>query len=148
VVTLKAFRDGSYPFKAGLFSIYVNAPELSIENIKIPKFIRIGQDYEFTIDIKSKNSSGQFQPFKGFINYFLTDRNGKIVAQDTVKINMTSDLNFENAAESKYDEPVNISLNSSQTKNLEPGPSKLKLLVTTFESPKPIIREETLLARP
>lgn len=148
VVTLKAFRDGSYPFRAGQFSIYENAPELSIENVKIPKFIRIGQSLELTLDINSKNSSGKYQPFKGFISYFLTDRSGKIVAQDQIKINKTSNLNFKNVINSQDDEPIKINLHPSQTKNLEPGPSKVKLIITSFESPKPIIREETLLARP
>lgn len=148
VVTLKAFRDGSYPFKVGQFSIYDNAPWLSIENVKIPKFVRVGQAFEFAIDIKSKNSSGDFQPFKGFVNYFLTDRNGEIVAQDKIKINMTSKLNFESDVNPQTHEQIKIDLNSSQTRNLEPGPSKIKVLVTSFESPKPVIREETLLARP
>ncbi|HET6589539.1 MAG TPA: ABC transporter substrate-binding protein [Candidatus Nitrosocosmicus sp.] len=148
VVTLNAFRDGSYPFKVGKFSIYENAPELSIENVNVPKFIRIGQSFAFALDIKSKNTSGEFQPFKGFVDYFLTDRNGKVVAQDKVKINMTSMLNSENVNKSQSDRPINIYLSSNQTQSLDLGPSKLKIIVTTFESPKPVIREETLLVRP
>jgi len=43
---------------------------------------------------------------------------------------------------------VAISLNASQTKELIPGPAKIKLIVTSAESPKPLIQEKTLIARP
>lgn len=148
IVTLKAFRDGSYPFKVGQYATFGDAPELSIENVKIPKFVRIGQAFDFNMVIKLKNSSGEFQPFKGFVTYFLTDRNGKVVTQDKVNINKSSNMNHEIGTEPQFDGPIHINLNSSQTRDLDPGPSKLKLIVTAFDSPKPVIREETLLARP
>lgn len=148
VVTLNAFRDGSYPFKVGKFSTFDNPPELSVEKVKISKFIRIGQPFEFSIDLKSRNSSGHFKPFEGFITYFLTDRNGKNTIQDKIDVNESKNVNSENRIKSMPDNPVNILLNSSQTSELIPGPSKLKLIITSIDSPKPIILEETLIARP
>jgi len=48
------------------------------------------------------------------------------------------------------DEPgtAAISLNASQTQELIPGPAKIKLIITSAESPKPLIQEKTLIARP
>lgn len=148
VVTLNAFRDGSYPFKVGMFSKFDNPPIISIKNFKVPKFIKIGDPFQFMVDIESKNASGHFKPFEGLISYFLNDRNGKIVAYDQVKINGSMNKNTNISLYPKTNGPIGISINSTQTGDLIPGPSKLKLIITTFDSPKPLIREETLLVRP
>jgi peptide/nickel transport system substrate-binding protein len=151
VVTLNSFRDNTYPIKTGEYSKLENPPQLSIEKINVPKFIRIGQPFEFIIDLNVRNASQQTSQFNGIINYFITDRNNRLVIQDEVIVNdnnnNTSLSNNKTIANSQ-DEPIKISLNSSQTSELIPGPYKLKLIITTMDSPKPLIQENTLIARP
>ena len=151
VVTLNAFRDNSYPIKTGEYSEFENPPQLSIEKINVPKFIRIGQPFEFSIELNVRNASQQTSQFNGIINYFITDRNNKLVIQDELIVNdnnnNTSLSNNKTIANSQ-DEPIKIRLNSSQVSELIPGPYKLKLIITTMDSPKPLIQENTLIARP
>ena len=88
----------------------------------------------------------------GNIDYFISDRNNKIVVEGSTLINN----NFINQSSNKgqlkthLDDSgiVTISLNASQTQQLIPGPAKIKLIITSAESPKPLIQEKTLIARP
>ena len=65
-------------------------------------------------------------------------------------INNNSNNQSESKVQTKLDESgiVAVSLNASQTQELIPGPAKMKLIITTTESPKPLIQEMTLIARP
>ncbi len=151
IVTLNAFRDNTYPIKTGEYSRFEYPPQLSIEKLNVPKFIRIGQPFEFSLDLNVRNESKQTDPFSGVISYFITDRNNRLVVQDELTVsgknNLTGLPNSMNITNSP-DMPINIRLNSSQISELIPGPSKLKLIITSTESPKPIIQESTLIARP
>ena len=151
VVTLKAFRDDTYPIKTGQYSKFTSSPELKVQKIDVPKFIRIGQQFDFTLELSINNATNDSNPFSGSIDYFLTDRNNKLVIADELEIiddqnpkslikNTLVDNNATNA--------IDIHLNSTQTSELIPGPSKLKLIITTQDSPKPTIHESTLIARP
>ena len=151
VVTLKAFRDDTYPIKTGQYSKFTSPPELRVQKIDVPKFIRIGQQFDVALELSIKNSSSDSNPFSGSIDYFVTDRNNKLVIADDVKVN-----NVKNHSSSSNNSEVghnatttiDIHLNSTQTSELIPGPSKLKLIITTQDSPKPKIHESTLIARP
>ena len=151
VVTLSAFRDGTYPIEVGSYSKFVNPPGLDIRKINVPKFIQIGKPFDFSIEMGVKNSSGELNPFIGSVNYIVTDRNDNLVIADKLTLNASKDVDnsFDSVNSSLTQTSlVNIHLNSTQTSELVPGPSKLKLIITTFDSPKPTISENTLIARP
>jgi peptide/nickel transport system substrate-binding protein len=154
VVTLNAFRDSTYPYKIGEFSKFENPPELKVQKINIPKFIKIGQPFDFSIEMSVKNSSSESNPFRGVIDYFVTDRNDKLIIQDKLIVNGTKNATLTSGVPNKanvanfQDEPISIHLNSTQTSKLLPGPSESKLIITTIDSPKPFIQEYTLIARP
>jgi peptide/nickel transport system substrate-binding protein len=102
-----------------------------------------------------KNSTNESNLFSGVIDYFVTDRNNKLVINDKLIIingskNVRSMLNETSTNHNTNSQihPINIQLNSTQTSELLPGPSKLKLIITTLDSPKPTIHESTLIARP
>lgn len=151
VVTIKAFREGTYPIKTGQFSNFESPPELKVQKIDVPKFIRIGQQFNFTIELSIKNSSNAYNPFSGTIDYFVADRDNKLVIADELYVNNSkihSSLINKGVVGQNATNPINIHLNSTQTSELIPGPSKLKLIITTLDSPKPTIHESTLIARP
>jgi peptide/nickel transport system substrate-binding protein len=151
VVTLNAFRDSTYPFETGHFSKFESPSELQIRKVDIPKFIKIGQPFDFSIEMNIKNSSNESNPFSGIIDFFMTDRNNKLIIQDELTVNgtdnTTSVSNITNNTKIQ-DKSIGIHLNSTQTSELLPGPSKLKLIITAMDSPKPFIQEHTLIARP
>lgn len=151
VVTLKAFRDDTYPIKTGQYSKFTSPPELRVQKIDVPKFIRIGQQFDVALELSIKNSSSDSNPFSGSIDYFVTDRNNKLVIADDVKIyNVKNHSSSSNNSEVGHNSTttIDIHLNSTQTSELTPGPSKLKLIIATQDSPKPKIHESTLIARP
>ena len=152
VVTLQAFRDSTYPFKTGIYSEYENPPELRIDSLNIPKFLKIGDPFDFNLQVNVKNLSNGTNSLKGSIDYFISDRNNKIVIEGSSVINnsFTNQSNNKDQLQTQLDEAgsVAISLNASQTKELKPGPAKIKLIITSAESPKPLIQEKTLIARP
>lgn len=151
VVTLKAFRDDTYPIKTGQYSKFTSPPELRVQKIDVPKFIRIGQQFDVALELSIKNSSSDSNPFRGSIDYFVTDRNNKLVIADDVKIyNVKNHSSSSNNSEVGHNSTttIDIHLNSTQTSELTPGPSKLKLIIATQDSPKPKIHESTLIARP
>lgn len=150
VVTLKASGDEMYPFKTGIYSIFENPPETSVNNVITPKFIRIGQPYEFSLQLTESNISNGSEAFTGSIDYFISDRNGNIVVKDSLSKN-TSILDNEGKSSTNTlieSDTINLVLDSNQTQKLLPGPAKLKLIITSAESPKPLIHENTLIARP
>jgi peptide/nickel transport system substrate-binding protein len=155
VVTLNTFRESTYPFKTGHFSKFESPPELIVQKTNVPKFIKIGQPFDFSIEMSVKNSTNESNLFSGVIDYFVTDRNNKLVINDKLIIingskNVRSMLNETSTNHNTNSQihPINIQLNSTQTSELLPGPSKLKLIITTLDSPKPIVYESTLIARP
>lgn len=159
IVTLNAFRDSAYPFKTGQYSKFENPPQLKVQKIDVPKFIKIGQPFDFSIDLNVRNASHQSIPFEGMINYFITDRNNKLVIQDELTVANNSTVNgtttsggaisnITNTVNNIQGKSIGIHLNSTQTSGLKPGPSELKLIITTRDSPKPLIQEHTLIARP
>jgi peptide/nickel transport system substrate-binding protein len=150
VVTLNAFRDNTYPFRTGAYSDFKNPPELRIDTINVPRFLKIGDPYNFDLRVDANNQSNGSNSFSGIIDYFISDRNNKIVIEGSYIVNNTSNNQSESKVQSKLDESriVAVSLNASQTQELIPGPAKMKLIITTKESPKPLIQELTLIARP
>ena len=150
VVTLNAFRDDSYPFKAGQYSKFENPSELEIQKINVPKFIKIGEPFDFSIEMSVTNSTNELNPFRGNIDFFVTDRNNKLVISDKITINGSRDVSLSRDIGKNHsqDALIRTHLNSTQTSELIPGPSKLKLIITTFDSPKPTIHESTIIARP
>ena len=130
VVTLQAFRDSTYPFKTGIYSEYENPPELRIDSMNIPKFLKIGDPFDFDLQVNVKNLSNGTNSLKGNIDYFISDRNNKIVIEGSSVINnsFTNQSNNKDQLQTQLDEAgsVAISLNASQTKELKPRSRKNK----------------------
>ncbi len=151
VVILNAFRDNTYPFKTGEYSDFKNPPELRVDTVNVPRFLKIGDPYNFDLRVNVNNQSDSSNSFGAIIDYFISDRNNKLVIEGSYTVNNNSTNNQSNSeVQPKPDESgiVAVSLNASQTQELIPGPAKMKLIITSIESPKPLIQEMTLIARP
>ena len=149
VVILNAFRDNTYPFKTGAYSDFKNPPELRIDTINVPRFLKIGDPYDFDLRVNVNNQSNGSNSFSGIVDYFVSDRNNKIVIEGSYIVKNNSNQSNSKIQPKLYESGiVAVSLNASQTQELIPGPAKMKLIITSTDSPKPLIQEMTLIARP
>jgi peptide/nickel transport system substrate-binding protein len=155
ILILKKFYDNTYPYKKGYFSNFKNPPQIPIDKIEVPKFIKIGSPFKFNVDIKFENSINKTRQFITIINYLLFDRNGNMILHGTANssnipieypANMTS-INLQKNANDNINQ-IPIQIKADKTKLLSLGPAKLELFITSDESLKPIIYEYTLIAMP
>ena len=151
IVILKKFNDGTYPYKAGYFSQFEKPQNINIEKISIPKFIKIGNPFKFDITVNLEKDDKQFN---GMITYFISDRNDNVIVKDSLdRTNRTNgsivnvdDPAMQNIVNESKDQ-ITLNIEPNKTKQLSPGPAKLKLFVTSENSLRPIISENILIVR-
>lgn len=151
IVILKKYNDATYPYEAGYFSSFETPQNIKINKIAIPKFIKIGSPFKFDITVNLDNDTKQFN---GVINYFISDRNDNVVLKNTFDTsNKTNDpivkednIDLQNTVNKSTDQ-ITLSIEPDETKQLSPGPAKLKLFITSENSLRPIISENVLIAR-
>ena len=131
VITIKAFRDSSYPYNVGYWSKYEHPKLATIENVnEIPRIIHKGSPFNATIvvDMNGKPSSN------ATLNYFVSNGNGNVLLTGVAKpININSVGKFS------------INLSSRDTEKLSPGPNILKLFANSLEAYKPYIITKTVI---
>ncbi len=141
----------TYPYEAGYFSSFENPQNIKINKIAIPKFIKIGSPFKFDITVNLENDTKQFN---GVINYFISDRNDNVIIKNSLdRTNRTNvpivkddDTDLQNMVNNSTDQ-ITFSIEPDKTKQLFPGPAKLKLFITSENSLSPIISENILIAR-
>ncbi|MDQ6724144.1 MAG: ABC transporter substrate-binding protein [Thermoproteota archaeon] len=155
IVILKKFNDNTYPFKKGYFSNFENPPKLIIDKINVPKFIKIGSPYKFDFRVNFENGINKTKPFNGIINYIISDRNDKVVINNSLNSSKDSTVSIANKFSTAFQNNVinnsnqiSLQIGPSKTKLLSPGPAKLELFVTSTDSMRPTIYDYTLIARP
>jgi peptide/nickel transport system substrate-binding protein len=137
VITIKAFRDSSYPFTVGYWNKYEHPKLATIQNAanNIPRIIRIGQPHNIIInvDVDGKPSDN------ATLRYYLSNTDGKIVTSG-VATKSTSSSNNNNVG--KYI----IQLSNNDTRKLSRGPNQLELFVVSFDAYKPYIITKSIIA--
>ncbi|HZD35335.1 MAG TPA: ABC transporter substrate-binding protein [Nitrososphaeraceae archaeon] len=130
VITLKAFRDSSYPFEKGHWSKYETPKIASIDRVDVPRNIIAGQNplrAEVTVSIEgepAKNAS---------VFYFVSDKDGRTV------ISGNSSIPDENG---KY----SIEIPANKTALLPTGPSVMKFFAVSDSAYRPDIQTTTIIA--
>ena len=129
-ITLKAFRDNSYPFEIEHWNVYLQAKLASIESISIPKFIQINNTANLivnvTVDAKPSNNAT--------INYYISNRAGDVVLNGVAKA--------DNITAGKF----LVQLEKQDTNKLTTGPNVIKVFANSYEAYKPDIVTKTILA--
>jgi peptide/nickel transport system substrate-binding protein len=124
VITIKAFRDNSYPFSVGYWNKYEHPKLASIENINdLPRFIRISKPINMIIKVNVDGKPSN----NATINYYLSNSDGNVVICGLAKP-------VTNAVGS-----FSINLDDKDTAKLSPGPDTLKIFASSFEAYKPDI---------
>lgn len=126
-ITIKAFRDDSYPFTTDQWREFENVRLAEIANLDVPLSLNRGDEASIEGSI---NYAGDYSDVSIF--YFLKDGNGNIVVQgDTTADNNGSFV---------------IELSSIDTAKLSEGSNELKVMAISNKALKPDIRSVSLIA--
>ena len=130
VITLKAFRDSSYPFEKGYWSKYDIPKIASIDKVAAPRNIIAGQsplkaDVIVSIGGKPADNASVF--------YFVSDKDGRNVISGNTTF---SDGN------GKY----TIEIPPNKTALIPTGPSTMKIFAISDSAYRPDIQTTTLIA--
>ena len=127
-ITIKAFRDDSYPFEAGHWSEF-ETPKLA-DIIRVnAKPVAIGQPVSMTVNVQVDGQPSN----DATVDYFIFDKDGKIAVKGAGE---TSGNVGEFA----------IDISGEQTSKLSPGPNQLKVFASSMNALRPDITENTILA--
>jgi peptide/nickel transport system substrate-binding protein len=132
-ITIKAYRDQSYPFEQGHWAGFEHPKIATLGKIELPQFLRMGIPTKISlnayVDGKPNNDA--------IVNYFISDRNGKVIVKGVAHVpsqNTTKKGVYE------------INLPSNDTSKLSIGPNLLKIFATSKQAFRPDIYTKTLLA--
>jgi peptide/nickel transport system substrate-binding protein len=131
VITLKAFRDRSYPFYLGYWGKYEHPKLASIENIKdIPRFIRIGQAFNLPLQVNVDGKPSN----NATVNYYFSDSSGNVIISGMAKQTSATAGRFA------------IDLSDNDTQKLSAGPNTLKMFAASLDAYKPDIITKRIVA--
>jgi peptide/nickel transport system substrate-binding protein len=126
-ITVKAFRDSSYPFAIGHFSSFENPKLAKIAKVDIPKALKVGKPVKATVTVAvdGKPSSD------AEVNYFISNKAGNVVVKGTAKAGKAGTFT--------------IDVPASQTAKLSVGPNQFKVFASGSQAFKPDIASVTVL---
>lgn len=134
VITIKAFRDNSYPFDKGYWNRYEHPKVATIENVTgIPTTFRIGVPTNLTVQVNVDGKPSN----NAIVHYSLTNNNGTILTSGAAKPTSSPPSSMGRFA---------IDFNSSVTKKLSLGTNHIKLFATSFDAYKPYIVTKNITA--
>ncbi len=128
-ITIKAFRDDSYPYEVGKWKQFEDAKIATVNNVSAPLTISMGSTAIITGDIRTKADPSDVKLY-----YFMKNRDGNIVVNGIT--NPSSDLKFQ------------ITLSKSDTSKLSNGPNQLKLFAISNTALKPDIYTTSIIGLP
>jgi peptide/nickel transport system substrate-binding protein len=130
VITLKAFRDSSYPFEKGHWSQYETPKIASIDKVAAPRNIIAGQSplkVDVTVSIGGRPTEN------ASVFYFVSDKDGRTVISGNTSVSDSS---------GKY----TIEIPANKTAILPTGPSIIKIFAVSDAAYRPDIQTTTLIA--
>jgi len=132
IITIKAFRDSSYPFPEGYWSSFENPKLATLQSVKAPQFISIGQPtvvVSLTVNVGGKPSND------AIVSYFISNKDDRVVVQGVATAS---------SAVNKLG-TYGIILRDNQTSKLSVGPNTLKIFANSREAFRPDIYSTVLI---
>jgi peptide/nickel transport system substrate-binding protein len=130
VITLKAFRDSSYPFEKGHWSQYEKPKIASIDSVFVPRNIIAGQNplnAEVTVSIDGKPAKN------ASVFYFVSDKDGRTVISGNTTVSDESGR-------------FSIEIPANKTSALPTGPGIMKIFAVSDSAYRPDIQTTTIIA--
>ncbi|KAF6247787.1 ABC transporter substrate-binding protein [Nitrosopumilus sp. b3] len=119
-ITVREFKDESYPFKIGKWEQFENAKFPKIKKVDIKNTLQ--KSAELNVDIKAENSDS--------ILYFLTNSNGEMISSKTIELD---------------DESITITIPSETTKDFGMGANNIKIFAISNSVLKPDFYESSFI---
>jgi peptide/nickel transport system substrate-binding protein len=129
-ITIKAFRDPSYPFEQGHWSIYENAKLATIEKVDAAQVIQVGKPAEMTVSVQVDGKPSN----DAQVDYFISNKDGKVVLRGEAKPVQDNTGTFK------------VELTQDDTSKLSEGPTQLKIFANSKFAFRPDISTNTILA--
>lgn len=131
VISLAAFRDSSYPFSKGYWSIYESPKLAKFEKVQYPKIVTRG----LPLKISGNVTIGGNYSSNATLTYFIFDKDNHQVTQGTGKW-IDDNGNFL------------IAINASSTKAMSIGPNNFQLFVKSNYALRPDIYSGIFISVP
>lgn len=128
-ITIKAFRDTTYPFEVGHWSSYESPRLAKIATVNIPRTVTIGQPLEATLSLQVDGQPSN----EAQVDYFISNKDGRVIAKGQ-------------AQPSEQTGTFAISVPASDTQSLSVGPNQLKIFANSNFAFSPDISTTTILA--
>jgi peptide/nickel transport system substrate-binding protein len=128
-ITIKAFRDSSYPFQVGQWSSYETPRLAKITSVSIPRTLIIGEPVEATLRLQVDGQPSN----EAQVSYFISNKDGRVIAKGDA----------QPAGETGT---FALSVPASQTSMLSVGPNQLKIFANSNFAFSPDISTSTILA--
>jgi peptide/nickel transport system substrate-binding protein len=128
VITIKAFRDPSYPFEQGHWSHYQEPLLADISRANVPRSVTIGQPATVTLDVTVAGEPSN----QADVSYFVSDRSGSSIIKGQASPGDAGQFRFE--------------LSGEDTQKLSPGPNQLRIFATGKEAIRYEVSTYTILA--
>ena len=165
IISVKAFRDQSYPFPQGYWSVFENPKLAVIQSVDTKKYLTAGEPLKVRLNV----TIGGTPSNDAKVDYFLSDNEGKVVLSgkaqplaDNAAVNtqtvMSNNAYYWSTNDTRSPAKVGtsggvqnvqsaseahgifeINLNSSETSKLEKGPNSLKIFANSIEAFRPDI---------
>jgi peptide/nickel transport system substrate-binding protein len=129
-ITIKAFRDPSYPFEQGHWSAYENPKLATIEKVNAAQMIEIGKPAEMTVSLQVDGKPSN----DALVEYFIFNKDGKVALRGEAKPAQDSAGTFK------------VELTQDDTSKLTQGPNQLKIFANSKYAFRPDISTNTILA--
>jgi peptide/nickel transport system substrate-binding protein len=128
-ITIKAFRDDSYPFEQGHWAKYQTPKLADISKVDVAKSVAIGQPVQMTMNVNVAGNPSN----NATVYYFISDKDGRSILKGEAK------------PEGNVGE-FRIALQANDTSKLSPGPNQLSIFAYSTEALRPDIATGTILA--
>ena len=119
-ITVSAFNDESYPFRAGSWSEFENPEFPTISAIKLADVIQKGE--AFSIEVEAKDTDS--------ILYFLTNSQGNMISSKSLDV---------------ADDKINIIIDSTDSEKLQIGTGNVKIFAISDSVLKPDFYESSFI---
>ncbi len=127
-ISIKAFRDPTYPFEVGHWSAYETPRLAKITSADIPRTIVIGQPAQVTLDIEV----GDQPSSEAQVEYFISNKDGQVVIKGSAQPTDAGTFVFDILAD--------------ETSKLSIGPNQLKIFANSNFAFSPDVSTTTILA--
>ncbi len=143
IITIKAFRDNSYPFEVGYWAKYEKPkladivsvaipPSITIGDKHIPRSVSIGLPITIRLNVQVDGQPSN----EATLDFFVLDKDGRVII--TGKANHTPD----------HPGQFKIELSSEETSKLSLGPNQIRIFANSIYAFRPDVSEKTIIAMP